>query len=49
MSKPGIFVAAIAVVLQLGAIHAAAQSVRIDPQRSTMTVKVGKSGLFSAF
>jgi polyisoprenoid-binding protein YceI len=49
MSKPGISFAVIAVVLQLGAIHAAAQSVRIDPQRSTMTVKVGKSGLFSAF
>jgi polyisoprenoid-binding protein YceI len=49
MKKPGIFLATIAVVLQLGAIHAAAQSVRIDPQRSTMTVKVGKSGLFSAF
>lgn len=28
---------------------AAAQTTTIDPQRSTMTVKVGKSGLFSPF
>jgi polyisoprenoid-binding protein YceI len=28
---------------------AAQQSAEIDPQRSTMTVKVGKSGVFSAF
>lgn len=49
MSKTGISIAVSVSVLLLGAIHAAAQSVRIDPQRSTMTVKVGKSGLFSAF
>ena len=51
MSKPGIFVAAgvVTVVLLLGGIHATAQSLRIDPQRSTMTVKVFKSGVFSAF
>jgi polyisoprenoid-binding protein YceI len=47
MSKPGFSLAAL--VLVLCGIHAAAQSERIDPQRSTMTVKVGKSGLFSAF
>jgi polyisoprenoid-binding protein YceI len=34
--------------LALAAI-AAAQSIPIDAQRSTLTVKVGKSGLFSAF
>ncbi len=33
----------------LVALAAAAQTARIDTQRSTMTVKVGKSGLFSAF
>lgn len=36
-------------ILGLASIQAASQSVRIDPQRSTMTLKVFKSGLFSAF
>jgi len=51
MSKPSIFVAAgvVTAVLLLGGIHAAAQSLRIDPLRSTMTVKVFKAGVFSAF
>lgn len=40
--------AMVACVLLLGAL-AAAQAQKIDTQRSTMTVKVGKSGLFSAF
>lgn len=36
-------------LLLLLGMRAAAQSLHIDPERSTMTVKVAKSGLFSAF
>ena len=36
-------------VLLLLVVVAGAQSAQIDPQRSSMTVKVAKSGLFSAF
>ena len=36
-------------LLLLGTLAAAGQTTPIDPQRSTMTVKVGKAGLFSAF
>jgi polyisoprenoid-binding protein YceI len=51
MSKPGILAVSsiVAVAFFLCQTHAAAQSLRIDPQHSTMTVKVAKSGLFSAF
>jgi polyisoprenoid-binding protein YceI len=49
MSKPTIFAVSTAVALFLCQIHAAAQALRIDPQRSTMTVKVSKAGVFSAF
>ncbi|HEX9119370.1 MAG TPA: YceI family protein [Terriglobales bacterium] len=51
MSKPSILAVSsvVAVALFLCQIHAAAQSLRIDPQHSTMTVKVAKSGLFAAF
>ena len=51
MSKPGILAVSsiVAVAFFLCQTHVAAQSLRIDPQHSTMTVKVAKSGLFSAF
>jgi polyisoprenoid-binding protein YceI len=51
MSKPSILAVSsvVAVALILCQIHAAAQSLKIDPQHSTMTVKVAKSGLFSGF
>ncbi len=47
MRKPGI--AFVLAILFLGGLRATAQSLRIDPERSTMTVKVSKAGLFSAF